>query len=137
MGITGDCPAISLLCNFINHNGFFSCWYCFIRGETRQRKRQYDEMPLQLRSVVQFAKFAHEAQLTGECRYGHYGLSVIHELLDVPLPNSIIIDYLHVTLLGHTKRIIMAIYSQISPLQRLQLNDAINSQQFPRDYFHN
>ena len=27
--LQGDCPALSLMGNFINHNGYYSCWLCF------------------------------------------------------------------------------------------------------------
>lgn len=135
IGITGDCPAISLMCNFTHHNGFFSCWYCYIRGETRQNKRQYDSIPLRLRSAEEFIHLSNLAEKTGERQFGHFGVSVVHDLLDIPLPYSIVIDYLHTTLLGHSKRIILALHNQLSPSDRLRLNRVISKQTFPRNLF--
>lgn len=41
LAITGDCPAISLLLDFVNHNGYFSCWFCFIKSIYVNHKPQY------------------------------------------------------------------------------------------------
>ncbi|CAF4978365.1 unnamed protein product, partial [Rotaria magnacalcarata] len=63
--------------------------------------------------------------------YGHLGRSLLHDLLDVPLPNSIIVDYLHVSLLRHTRAIIQQVYAQLSPLERTKFDSGLRGQRFP------
>ena len=66
---------------------------------------------------------------------GHLGVSVLQSILDIALPDSIIIDYLHVTLLGHAKGLILNLYRYITPGQRKKLDVKLNEQQFPH-YFN-
>jgi len=88
-GITGDCPALSLVCNFINHNGYFSCWYCFIKGQHINHKRQYRYGSINLRTTEQYLKASKKAERTKTNVYGHLGKSILLSILDVPLPNGI------------------------------------------------
>ena len=62
---------------------------------------------------------------------GHLGTSILAEILDVPLPNAIMIDYLHVTLLRHAKTIIQDLYSRLKPAQREQIDIRLKRQRFP------
>jgi hypothetical protein len=62
---------------------------------------------------------------------GHLGTSVLTDILDVPLPHAIMIDYLHVTLLRHTKTMIQELYSRLKPCQREQVDVRLNQQTFP------
>ncbi|CAF1326904.1 unnamed protein product, partial [Rotaria magnacalcarata] len=134
-GITGDCPALSLITNFINHNGYFSCWFCFIQGKHVNKKRQYYYESTNLRTPSQYLRFSNEAEITQSNIYGHLGNSIVNDILDVNFPNAIILDYLHVSLLGHGKLIILLIYQQLKPKQRQQLNSEMNNQLFP-NFFH-
>jgi hypothetical protein len=133
-GITGDCPALSLITNFINHNGYFSCWFCYIEGEHMNNKRQYRYDTINLRANRDFMKLSTRAERTQTNIYGHLGESVFGNILDVPFPEAIVLDYLHVSLLGHAKLITLSIYKQLKPVQREQLNIQINKQRFPRKF---
>lgn len=131
-GITGDCPALSLVTNFINHNGYYSCWFCFIKGEHISKKRQYRYDTIQLRTTSDYSKLSNKAERVQSKIYGHLGKSVLSDILDVELPHAIILDYLHVSLLGHAKVMIISIYQQLKPTQRHELNFELKKQVFPR-----
>lgn len=131
-GITGDCPALSLIINFINHNGYFSCWLCFIEGEHMNKKRQYRYDTVHLRTTDQYFKLSKKAERTQSNIYGHLGESVLSNILDVEFPEAIVLDYLHVSLLGHAKLIILSVYRQLKPAQRKELNSYLRNQFFPR-----
>jgi hypothetical protein len=131
-GITGDCPALSLITNFINHNGYFCCWLCLIEGEHINNKRQYRYDTIKLRTKQEYSKLSAKAERTQSNIYGHLGESILSNVLDVKFPDAIVLDYLHVSLLGHAKLIILSIYQQLKPTQRAQLNSQINNQAFPR-----
>ena len=133
LAITGDCPAISLLLNFINHNGHFSCWFCFIRSIYVNRKPQYYHQEPILRTNDDYTTLSKKAEKSKKHLYGHFGRSIICDVLDTPLPNAIVIDYLHVTLLGHVKNIILSIYHHLRPKQRKIFNEQLVQQQFPRE----
>jgi hypothetical protein len=96
------------------------------------RKLQFHPERTALRSAEQYSKLSNRAERTKKNVYGHFGKSVIEGLLDVPLPDAIVLDYLHVTLLGHAKVVTLAIYNQLRPAQRKQLNIDLNKQKFPR-----
>lgn len=122
-GITGDCPALKKILNFIGHNGYDCCWFCYLHGVHVNGKRQYPyERPIVLRSTENYWRDAIIADRNKVKVNGHLGRSVIDELLDIPLPNSIIIDYLHVSLLGHAKSVVVSIYSDPKPSERSELN---------------
>ena len=132
--VTGDCPALSLITSFINHNGYYSCWHCFIKGESLGNKRQYPYQESSIRTPEEFSKLAAKAQRTNRNVYGHLGRSIVETLVEIPLPTSIILDYMHVTLLGHAKNIILSIYRQMRPAERDHFNNCLKSQRFPRKF---
>jgi hypothetical protein len=72
-------------------------------------KLQFNSERIALRSAEQYSKLSPRADRTKKNVYGHFGKSVIEGLLDVPLPDAIVLDYLHVTLLGHAKVVTLAI----------------------------
>lgn len=131
-GVTGDCPALKKILNFIGHNGYDCCWFCYVHGQHVGGKRQYFyQRPIFLRSSRNYLHDSNEACRTKSRVSGHLGKSVVQDLLDVPLPDSIVIDYLHVTLLGHVKSIAVNIYNKLTPLQRSRFNDELKKQPFP------
>lgn len=134
-GITGDCPALSLMSNFINHNGYYSCWLCFIRGQRMSNKQQYHHEEITLRTMEQCSRLSERAERTKKNVLGHFGTSVIASILDVPFPHAIAVDYLHISLLGHVKAIALSIYDQLRPAQRKQFNAQLKNQNFPRTSF--
>lgn len=134
-GIIGDCPALKLILEFIGHTGYHCCFYCYIHGihvGGRGGKRQYyPNNNIKLRKKQTYELESIKAAETSFNVYGHLGRSLLHDLLDVPLPNSIIIDYLHVSLLRHTRDIIKQIYTKLSPLQRIMFDSGLRGQKFP------
>ena len=38
-GVTGDCPALKKILNFIGHNGYDCCWFCYVHGQHVGGKR--------------------------------------------------------------------------------------------------
>jgi hypothetical protein len=133
--IVGDCPALKLVLEFNAHNGYFCCFYCYIEGihvGGRGGKRQYYyEDGTQLRDITSYESESIEAAETSSKVFGHLGRSILHDLLDVPLPYSIIADYLHVSLLRHTRGIVKQIYSSLSPSQRIEFDAGLRAQKFP------
>ena len=50
--VTGDCPALRMILDFIGHGGYFCCWYCYLRGQHINGKRQYKhEEPMIIRTA--------------------------------------------------------------------------------------
>ena len=130
-GITDDCPALKKILNFIGHNGYDCCWFCRIHGQHEGGKRQYYyRRPIQLRSKQKYLNESTEAHRTKSRVNGHLGRSVIQDLVDLPLPDSIVIDYMHVTLLGHFKAISIDLYNRLTPLQRTIFNEQLKRQRF-------
>ncbi|CAF2110347.1 unnamed protein product [Rotaria magnacalcarata] len=59
------------------------------------------------------------------------GHSILQDILDTRLPEAILIDYQHASLLRHTKTILQIIYNQLRPVYRRQLDVEIKVQPFP------
>lgn len=135
LALIGDCPAIKLALEHIGNNGYYSCWFCKVKGTHIGKKRQYhfEEMPI-LRSVGSYMDESMEAELRGENVHGHLGLSCFHEILDVPLPISIMMDYMHISLLRHTRCLVRQIYEGFSPKIRSEIDKKLLSQKFPHTF---
>ncbi|CAF1434703.1 unnamed protein product [Rotaria sordida] len=134
--ITGDCPALKLILDFIGHGGYFCCWFCYIRGEHIAGKRQYKfELPMIIRDPAAYEEESYLAQDKQMNVYGHLGVSILTSILDIPLPDAVIIDYLHVTLLGHAKSLISNIFYSLKPIERLEVDSRLTKQNFPH-YFN-
>ncbi|CAF1204622.1 unnamed protein product [Adineta steineri] len=100
LSITGDSPALSKILNFNGHNGYYCCHFCYIRGiHTDKKKRQYFyEQKVFLRDIQKYEKYSQEAEELKEIVYGHKGVSILREVLDVRLPHAhyySIDSYLH------------------------------------------
>lgn len=132
-GIIADCPAMSLILNHISHVGYYCCWFCKIKGEHVLKKRQYYyEENFLMRDRLDFDFNSRMAQYLQQNINGRLGISILDKIMDIPLPRCIIADYLHVTLLRHTKTICRYIYTNIlKPKQRSLLDQRILSQRFP------
>ena len=106
--ITGDYPVLKSILKFVGHGGYWCCWMCYLKGVHDNGKRQYRyEASIEYRSTRVYSKQSSQAEQEGCSIFGHHGVSPLHAILDNPLPRSIIIDYLHATLLGHGKRMIL------------------------------
>ncbi|CAF4891514.1 unnamed protein product, partial [Rotaria sp. Silwood1] len=63
---------------------------------------------------------------------GRLGLSILDKVLDIPLPNAIVADYLHATLLRHAKTICLYNYNEVmKPQERIMLDKRMSVQRFP------
>ena len=89
---------------------------------------------MDIRTTRKYAKGCREAETTQTNIYGHLGESVLEGVVDVPFPNCIVLDYLHVTLLGHAKAIILSIYRSLKPAQRVPFDAQVRRQSFPRKF---
>jgi hypothetical protein len=136
--VIGDCPALKIILEFIGHTGYFCCFFCYTRGVHvggRGGKRQYYcEARTIAREPITYELESKRAFMTSSNVYGHLGHSILHDLLDVPLPNSIIADYLHVTLLRHTRAIVQQTYSKLSLAQRVKFDIGLRVQKFPHSF---
>ncbi|CAF1466908.1 unnamed protein product [Rotaria magnacalcarata] len=134
-GIIGDCPALKLILEFIGHTGYYSCFYCYIHdvhvGGRGGKRQYYHENNIKLRHEQRYELESIRAIESSNNIYGHLGRSLLHDLLDIPLPHSIIVDYLHVSLLRHTRCILQQIYAKLSPAKRIILDQRLRSQKFP------
>lgn len=131
-GITGDCPALKKILNFIGHGGYDCCWFCYIHGQYINGKLQYCyEQQVILRNARQYLFESNEAHRTQTRVNGHLGKSILQHVIDIPLPHSILIDYSHATLLGHVKSIVLNVYHRLKPFQRSTLDNQLKRQKFP------
>ncbi|CAF4834075.1 unnamed protein product, partial [Rotaria socialis] len=137
-GCIGDSPALKLMSNMIGHNGYYPCYYCDIKGVhiRKPRKRQYPYTPTNnCRTVNSFYVHSREAQLKSQNIFGHLGISILEDVLDVPLPHGIIIDYAHASLLRHFRDVIRVVASSLAPAVRQRIDDSLIKQRFPH-FFH-
>lgn len=136
--IVGDCPALKLILNFTNHQGYYCCWFCDLVGihVPHMHKRQYYFNDMRkLRDEKTYLAQSMEAERRGTNVQGHLGMSILHQLLDTPLPQAILIDYLHVTLLRHSKAIFVDLYRRLRPRERDDLDKQLKIQPMPH-YFN-
>ena len=106
-GLSGDCPAIKLATKHVNHQGYWCCWFCYKRGAHIDNKRQYYfEKRLILRSTTEYAHYSREAERSNKNIFGHLGVSPLSLILDISLPRCLVIDYMHVSLLRHTRTVL-------------------------------
>ena len=132
IGITGDLPALKIALNFIAHNGYSCCFFCFIHGIHVGGKRQYPcDYSVDLRTPTSFARDSKIAAELKRNEKGHLGACVFTDLVDYPLPYSIIIDYAHATLLRHSKAIFSEVYRRLSPMVRNDVDKSLFNQRFP------
>ena len=136
LAVIGDCPALKIALNFIGHNGYNCCFFCYIRGTPHGEKRQYPyEHTCRMRSADQFCHDAATAARCGRNEQGHLGVSAFSRLLDIQLPSSVLIDYAHVTLLRHAKSIFLDLYQRLRPADRQDCDAALSEQAFLH-FFH-
>ncbi|UJR12986.1 hypothetical protein I4U23_000012 [Adineta vaga] len=85
-----------------------------------------------MRSEYDFAMDSRKARYFQDTINGRHRMSILENVVDIPLPTSVIVDYLHVPLLGHAKALCLALYrNHMKPKQRTQLDEKIYSQRFP------
>ena len=130
--IIGDTPALNLILNHKGHGGYNCCWYCNIKGTYVGKMQYYYDENITIRSELDFKNDSKQAQYSKDSVNGRHGVTVLENVVDIPLPRSIIADYLHVTLLGHAKTICLYLYKHyMNPKARNQLDKKISVQRFP------
>lgn len=126
---------MKIILKFTSHVGYYCCFYCYIKGVHvggRGGKWQYYYADrAKLRDASKYQLESIQAEQSSSNINGHLGLSILHNILDVPLPKSIIVDYLHVTLLRHARAIIHQSYLILTPGQRKQIDAQLLTQKFP------
>jgi hypothetical protein len=122
--IIADCPAMKLILNHIGNNGYYCCWLCKVKGvhiQELSKRQYYFREPSVMRTVQSYVLESKEAEEQCDNVNGHIGVSVLHALLDVPLPYSVLIDYMHVSLLRHTHAITLQLYAKLKPKKERSL----------------
>jgi hypothetical protein len=133
-GCIGDCPALKLMANINGHTGYFSCYYCQIKGVhiRKPRKRQYRYTPtINYRTVNSFYINSREAQQHNRKVCGHLGISILEDVLDIPLAYGIIIDYAHASLLRHFRDVTRMVSLSLPPAIRQKIDYSLRKQAFP------
>ncbi|CAF3073771.1 unnamed protein product [Rotaria sp. Silwood2] len=133
-GCIGDSPALKLMANMVGHNGYYPCYFCYIKGVhiRKPRKRQYYYSSTNVhRTVNSFYNDSRKAQLNNQKVFGHLGISILEEVVDIPLPHSIIIDYAHVSLLRHFRDVVRVVASSLAPAVREKIDASLRKQRFP------
>ncbi|CAF1508337.1 unnamed protein product [Adineta ricciae] len=135
-GVIGDIPALNMILNHKSHVGYPCCWFCQLEGVHINGKRQYyydENVPL--RTERSFANDSRKAQNCPGDINGRHGISILESVADIPLPTSIIVDYLHVTLLGHATTICFHLYkNHMSRTQHDQLDGKMRCQRFSHTF---
>jgi hypothetical protein len=68
----------------------------------------------------------------GHCNVqGHLEKSVFEPFIEIPLPQSVLIDFAHVTLLRHFRDVLRTVHASLSPAIRKQIDVSLVSQLFP------
>lgn len=136
LGITGDSPALKIILNFVGHNGYWCCYFCYLHGIHQEGKRQYPyECPFKMRTPDSFTQDATTAFRLKRKEKGHIGISILTNIVDIPLPYSIIVDYAHASLLRHSKAIFGELYRHLRPAVRNDIDISLAQQPFPH-FFH-
>ena len=87
LAITGDSPALKIALNFVAHNGYYCCYFCFVRGVHQEGKRQYPyECSFQMRTAESFARDSNIASQSKISQKGHLGVSVIANVVNIQSP---------------------------------------------------
>ena len=77
-------------------------------------KRQYHfEETLCMRTVDSYLYQSGKADVTEKHVKGHLGTSFLYQILEAPLPDSILMDYMHITLVRHKLSVVLQIYQSI------------------------
>ncbi|CAF1544378.1 unnamed protein product [Rotaria magnacalcarata] len=98
-------------------------------------KRQYRYcLQIQQRTQNTFLINGENAEKTSSNIFGHLGVSVLQDIIDIPLPSSVLIDYAHVTLLRHFRDVLRTISSSLSPAIRETIDVSLRTQQFPHTF---
>ena len=117
--------------------GYYCCFFCYIKGvhSKEAHNRQYP-CCLQTQQRIQdtFLINGENVEKTSLNIFGHLGVSVLQEVIDISLPSLVLIDYAHVTLLRHFHDVLRTISSSLSPAIREKIDISLRTQQFPHTF---
>ncbi|CAF4277865.1 unnamed protein product [Rotaria sp. Silwood2] len=120
--LMGDMPALSSMVQFVEHNAFYACMFCNTKG-TYNNDGHCVIFPLdngaELRTSENFERCARYAdsmhvRVDRERTMGLKGISAFSEILDVPLPHSVVIDPMHTVFLCHSKKLLIHLQTFIT-----------------------
>jgi hypothetical protein len=139
--LMGDMPALSSMVQFVEHNAFYACMFCNTKGTYNKDGHcitYFLDNDAELRTSENFEKCAQLAasmktRLDRERTKGIKGLSAFSEILDVPLPHSVVIDAMHTVFLCHAKKLLIQIQSTITKENLSKINEKLCSMNFIHD----
>lgn len=93
-----DSPAKAYVMSIKGHNGYNACSKCWIEGEYFHNVMCYGQTNFRKRTDAEFRNKMQQDH--------HVGISLIEELPDFDLVGNVPLDYMHVVLLGVSKRLL-------------------------------
>jgi hypothetical protein len=98
----------------------------------KHAKRQYPfELPIDYRTTRAFQRNGRDAEITGKTIVGYLGTSVLEQVFDIALPDCVLIDYTHVSLLRHFLDVVRTVSRSLSPATRKNVDKLLRTQPFP------
>jgi hypothetical protein len=139
--LMGDMPALSTMVRFVEHNAFYACMFCNIKGTYNHDGHcviYFIDNNVKLRTSENFEKCAQlaasmQTRIDRERTMGVKGLSAFSEILDVPLPHSVVIDAMHTVFLCHSKKLLIHLQTYITKENLLKINSKLRSINFIHD----
>ena len=139
--LMGDMPALSSLVQFVEHNAYYACMFCNMKGTYNHESHcviyTLDD-DAELRTSEHFEKCARYAssmhrRIDRERTMGLKGISAFSEILDVPLPHSVVIDPMHTVFLCHSKKLLIHLKTFITKENLERINFKLRSMNFIHD----
>ena len=139
--LMGDMPALSAMVQFVEPHAFYACMFCDTKG-TYSHEGHCITYPIdnsaELRTSDNFKKCARLAasmqpRIDRERTIGIKGLSSFFEILDVPLPHSVVIDAMHTVFLCHSKKLLIQLQTSISKENLLKISQKLHSINYIHD----
>ncbi|CAM4790246.1 unnamed protein product [Rotaria magnacalcarata] len=118
-------PALSTMVQFVEHNAFYACMFCNTKGTYSHEGHciVYSiDKDTELRTSENFEKCA---QLAASIAFS--------EILDVPLPHSVVIDAMHTVFLCHSKKLLIHLQTFITKKNLLKINLKLRPVKFIHD----
>ena len=119
--LMGDMPALSDMVKFVLPNAYFVCMFCKSKGIYSHEGHCIvypSGTNAELRSHIDFDRAAQtstgSARVLKEKLAGVKGVSAFKDLLDVPMPHSLVIDAMHTVFLCHSKKLLAHLQTRIS-----------------------
>lgn len=139
--LMGDMPALSIMVNFVEPNSFYACMFCHVKGIYNHCGRcvTYPHGDAaSLRTTNEFRQCGKLASTENkrpsrDIALGRKGISSFENILDVPLPHSIIIDSMHTVFLCHSRKMLIFLNNFIAKPNFLQISKKLKSIKFIHD----